>query len=186
MGGAENCLGAFGACTAACTVLGYLVGSVVCLYYSVKAWHDEKDADTSADGCGSVLSWNVFIALWSGTICYGLFINAKQAASSKDVLKDVLAREAGADIAALLWLCGVGLGFGTYGKYYNICDSPDLSQTVKSIEVFMYFWLTVAGSIAAGAILVAVATSIDSCTAPPPTPPGAPHGTGDHASSLPQ
>ena len=39
---------------AAIIVFGYLVGSAVCLYYSVKAWHDEIDADTSADGCGSV------------------------------------------------------------------------------------------------------------------------------------
>lgn len=164
--GISDCMGACGGCIAVLTVLGYLGGSVVCLYYSAKAWHDEKDADTSADGCGSVFSWNVFITIWSGVICYGLFFTAKQAASSKNVLA-----EAGATIA-VLWLFGVGFGFGTYEKYYNICDSPDLSQTAKSIEVFMYFWLTVAGSITAGAILAAVAAAIDACTAPPPTPPG--------------
>ena len=85
----------------------------------------------------------------------GLCILAKQAASSTNVLA-----EGGTDIAALLWLCGVGLGFVTYGKYYNICTRPDLSQTAKSIEVFMYFWLTVAGSITAGTALVGVATVI--------------------------
>ena len=132
-------------------VFGYLVGSAVCLYYSVKAWHDEIDADTSPDGCGSVVIWNVFITLWSGTWCYGLCILAKQAASSTNVLA-----EGGADIAVLLWLCGVGIGFVTYGKYYNICTRPDLSQTAKSIEVFMYFWLTVAGSITVGTVATVI------------------------------
>ena len=166
--GAADCFGACGACLVAIIALGYLAGSVVCLYYSAKAWHDEGDADSSADGCGSAVDWNKFITIWSGIICYGLFIAAKQATSSKDVLKDAAAT------AAALWLCGIGFGFGTYDKYYDVCASPDLSQTAHSIEVFMYFWLTIAGSITAGGLCVGIVAALDSCqAAPPPATSGA-------------
>ena len=164
MGGAADCFGACGACLLIIITLGYLAGSVVCLYYSAKAWHDETGADTSASGCGSAVDWNKFITIWSGIICYGLFLAAKQATSSShDALKDA------AGTVAILWLFGVGFGFGTYDKYYDVCASPDLSQTTHSIEVFMYFWLTIAGSITAGGLCVAIVAVLGSCqTTPPP------------------
>ena len=165
--------GCCGGCMLVLVILGYFAGSVVMLYYSAKAWHDEKDADTSPSGCSAAMSWNKFITIWSGIICYGLFVAAKQSSKESDIAEHMAK-------VVVLWLFGVGFGFGTYDKYYNICDSPDMVQTMKSIEVFMYFWLSVAGTITFGGIVFAAVSWAESCSTPMPTtspttytPPGA-------------
>ena len=140
--------GCCGGCFLILLILGYFAGTVVCLYYSAKAWHDEKDADMSATGCDTAFNWNKFITIWSGIIVYSLFIQGKSAANGDTTFHEMVAR------VVILWLFGVGFGFGTYKNYYDICTSAALAETMQSIEVFMYFWLAVAGSLTVLSLLI--------------------------------